>query len=256
LRPRAPSFSETLPKTRGTPAAAAVRPRAAPLPMARRLLHLRSRLQALAPRLVPSRQYMSDMRRSVFLDRLLRSLRSEISSCRAEPAPRPPPSAAPFALDDRPGEQWVRLRRAFGEQQEEEVRVDASMVDGAVAPTRSGVAAEDGGPQDRMHISVHVEVSKPARPDFALKFECSAWPEEMDVERVFPVRRSGPTPEQQYMGRQFRELDEEMQTAVRDYLEQRGVNDELAAFLHTYMENKEQTELVGWLKNIECYLKK
>lgn len=53
-----------------------------------------------------------------------------------------------------------------------------------------------------------------------------------------------------------RELDEEMQTAVRDYLEQRGVNDELAAFLHTYMENKEQTELVGWLKNIECYLKK
>ncbi|XP_044970793.1 uncharacterized protein At2g39795, mitochondrial-like [Hordeum vulgare subsp. vulgare] len=221
--------------------------------MARRLLHLRPRLQALAPRLVPSRPYMADMRRSAFLDRLLRSLRSEISSCRPEPAPQVPPSVAPFAVDDRPGEQYIRLRRAFGE---EEVRVDASMIDGAVAPTRSGVAAEDGGPPARMHISVHVEVTKPARPDFALNFECSAWPEEMDVERVFPVRRTGPAPEQQYIGRQFRELDEEMQTAVRDYLEQRGVNDELAAFLHTYMENKEQTELVGWLKHIECYLKK
>ena len=44
-----------------------------------------------------------------------------------------------------------------------------------------------------------------------------------------------------------RELDEEMQTAVRDYLEERGVNDELAAFLHTDMENKEQTELVALL---------
>ena len=53
-----------------------------------------------------------------------------------------------------------------------------------------------------------------------------------------------------------RELDEEMQSAMRDYLEERGVNDELAAFLHTYMENKEQTELVRWLKNVECYLKK
>ncbi|KAF7011713.1 hypothetical protein CFC21_025996 [Triticum aestivum] len=222
--------------------------------MARRLLHLRPHLPSLAPRLIPSRQYMSDMRRSVFLDRLLRSLRSEISSCRAEPAPPLPPSAAPFTVEDRPGEQYVRLRRALSA--EEEIRVDASMVDGAVAPTRSGVDAQDGGPEARMHISVHVEVTKPARPDFALNFECSAWPEEMDVERVFPVRRSGPAPEQQYMGRQFRELDEEMQTAVRDYLEERGVNDELAAFLHTYMENKEQTELVGWLKNIECYLKK
>jgi len=78
----------------------------------------------------------------------------------------------------------------------------------------------------------------------------------MDVERVFPVRRSVPTPEQQYMGSQFRELDEEMQSAMRDYLEERGVNDELAAFLHTYMENKEQREIVRWLKNVECYLKK
>lgn len=203
---------------------------------------------------------MADMRRSAFLDRLLRSLRSEISSCRPEPAPPLPPSAAPFTVDDRPGEQWIRLRRAFsaaegGGGEEEEVRVDATMVDGAVAPTRSGAVADGGGPP-RMHISVHVEVSKTTRPDMALHFECSAWPEEMDVERVYPVRRGAPAPEQQYMGRQFRELDEEMQGAVRDYLEQRGVNDELAEFLHSYMENKEQTELVRWLRNVECYLKK
>ena len=174
--------------------------------MARRLLHLRPHLVALPPRLLPSRQYMSDMRRSAFLDRLLRSLRSEISSCRAKPAPPLPPSATQFTVDDRPGEQWVRLRRAFSASEggdEEEVKVDATMVDGAVPPTRSGAEAEDGGPP-RMHISVHVEVSKPARPDLALSFDCSAWPEEMDVERVFPVRRSGPTPEQQYMGCQFR----------------------------------------------------
>lgn len=51
------------------------------------------------------------------------------------------------------------------------------------------------------------------------------------------------------------ELDEEMQSAVRDYLEQRGVNDDLAAFLHAYMENKEHTELIRWLKNVEYHVK-
>ncbi|BAF23813.1 uncharacterized protein At2g39795, mitochondrial [Oryza sativa Japonica Group] len=233
--------------------------------MARRLLRLRAHAaglsQRLAPRLLPSRPYISDMRRSAFSDRLLRSLRSEISSRRA---PSPPPSAAPFAVDDRPGEQWIRLRRAFGgddDDEKEEVRVDATMVDGATAPTRSGEVAGAGpddaaGPQLRMHISVNVEVTKAARRDLALTFECSAWPDEMEVERVYPVRRGGPAAAQQYMGRQFSELDDEMQSTVHDYLEHRGVNDELAAFLHSYMENKEQTELVRWFKNVECFIKK
>jgi complement component 1 Q subcomponent-binding protein len=51
------------------------------------------------------------------------------------------------------------------------------------------------------------------------------------------------------------ELDEEMQSAVQDYLERRGVNDDLAAFLHAYMENKEHNELTRWLKNVEYHVK-
>jgi len=52
------------------------------------------------------------------------------------------------------------------------------------------------------------------------------------------------------------ELDEEMQNALRDYLEQRGVTDDLAAFLHAYMAKKEHTEVTRWLKNIERHIKK
>jgi hypothetical protein len=70
---------------------------------------------------------------------------------------------------------------------EEEVRVDATLVDDALPPTRSG--AETGGPP-RFHISVRVEVSKAARPGVLLTFMCSAWPDEMEAERVFPVRAS------------------------------------------------------------------
>ncbi|TVU05713.1 hypothetical protein EJB05_48892, partial [Eragrostis curvula] len=232
----------------------------------RRLLRLRPHLGTLPlpspppPRLLPSRTYISDMRRSAFVDRLLRGLRSEISFLANTTPPAPPAPPAAFSLDERPGEQWIRLNRAFpaaegggGEEGEEEVRVDATLVDGALPPTRSG--AETGGPP-RYHISVRVEVSKAARPGVALTFVCSAWPDEMEVERVFPVRRDGPTPARQYVGREFRELDEEMQTAVREFLEQRGVDDDLAAFLHSYVESKEHSELVRWLKNVEGYIKK
>ncbi|KAL6906252.1 hypothetical protein ACP4OV_003853 [Aristida adscensionis] len=235
--------------------------------LARRLLGLRLRPHPRAapppPRLLPSRAYIADMRRSAFADRLLRALRSEAASLAASAPPPPPPPPAPFSVDDRPGQQWARLRRAFpaapgggaGEEEgeEEEVTVDATLVDGALPPTRSGAGA---GGAPRLHLSVRVVVSKAARPGVALTFECSAWPDEMEVQRVFPVRPGGPAPLQQYVGREFSELDEEMQAAVRDYLEQRGVDDDLAAFLHSYMESKEHSELVRWLKNIEYYIKK
>lgn len=58
------------------------------------------------------------------------------------------------------------------------------------------------------------------------------------------------------MGRVDRELDEELQSAVREFLEQRGVNDDLAEFLHGYMANKDKTEFLRWLSNVESYVKK
>ena len=77
----------------------------------------------------------------------------------------------------------------------------AALVDGALPPSRS--SADTSSPP-RLHISVKVEVSKAARPGVALNFECSAWPDEMEVQRVFPVRRGGSSPVRQYVGRQFR----------------------------------------------------
>ena len=175
------------------------------LALARRLLRLRPHLGTLPlpSHLFGTRTYISDMRRSALVDRLLRSVRSEISSLNNFAPPPSPPPPTPFTVVDRPGEQWARLRRVFpaAEGEEEEVRVDATLVDGALPPSRSGA---DTGGQPRLHISVKVEVSKAARPGVVLTFECSAWPDEMEVRRVFLVRRGGPAPVQQYVGRQFR----------------------------------------------------
>jgi complement component 1 Q subcomponent-binding protein, mitochondrial len=53
-----------------------------------------------------------------------------------------------------------------------------------------------------------------------------------------------------------RDLEEEVKEPVRVYLANRGVDDDMASFLHDYMMNKDKIELIRWLKNIELYVKK
>lgn len=44
--------------------------------------------------------------------------------------------------------------------------------------------------------------------------------------------------------------------SVVAYLEERGVDDELAEFLHEYMVNKDKSELLRWLRIVESYVQK
>lgn len=48
-----------------------------------------------------------------------------------------------------------------------------------------------------------------------------------------------------------RDLNREIQKKLSDYLEARGVNDELSVFLHQYMMNKDRIELIQWLGNVK-----
>ncbi|XP_020242491.1 uncharacterized protein At2g39795, mitochondrial-like [Asparagus officinalis] len=193
------------------------------------------------------------MRRSALRDNLLRILRTEISYAAAD-LPSPPATFSSFSIDARPGENWFRLTRSY---RSETLKIDATTVDGAAPSTRSPSADDSASSGDgRLHISVIVEVSKGEDSDLVLQFVCSAWPDAMDVEKVFTVRKGAAKAAMPFMGPDFGELDEELQRAVRDYLEERGVNDELAEFLHGYVEGKDRGELVRWLKNIEACVKK
>lgn len=54
----------------------------------------------------------------------------------------------------------------------------------------------------------------------------------------------------------YRDLDEELQDALYEFLEARGVNDDLAVFLHDYMMNKDRIELIRWLGNLKSFIEK
>ncbi|KAF8759289.1 hypothetical protein HU200_010327 [Digitaria exilis] len=200
--------------------------------------------------------------RSPLDDRLHRLLRSEITYLAERRPPYPPPrSFKSFAVEDRPGEQWVRLRSRAGAD-EEEVKVEATMFDGAAepipedAPLFRRVESLERGP--RLHLSLIVEVT---RADRVLGFICSAWPDELAVRHVLTLRAGGGGGGASgggggRGGRNFEKLGAEEREAVTKFLEERQVDGELAEFLHGYMANKEKMELLRWLKSIESFLDK
>uniref|UniRef100_A0A0E0INI4 Uncharacterized protein n=1 Tax=Oryza nivara TaxID=4536 RepID=A0A0E0INI4_ORYNI len=206
--------------------------------------------------------------RSPMDDRLLRLLRSEINYISERRPPYPPPKAfKSFGVEDRPGEQWVRLRATRGAQ-DEEVKVDATMFDGAAAPPPDAplfrrVESLERGP--RLHLSLIVEVS---RADRVLGFICSAWHDELVVRHVLTLRDADGSSTSSG-GRDFVygsfcdfalwfmcKLEAKERESVRKFLQEREVDDELAEFLHDYMANKEKMELLRWLKTVESFVEK
>ena len=56
-----------------------------------------------------------------------------------------------------------------------------------------------------------------------------------------------------YHGPPFSNLDEELQESIEVYLESRGVTEELASFISTYSEYKENNEYIQWLENMNKF---
>lgn len=51
-----------------------------------------------------------------------------------------------------------------------------------------------------------------------------------------------------------RELDDDLQNSLYEYLEARGVDDQLAVFLHKYMKNKDKTEFIKWMETVKAFI--
>ncbi|XP_056161947.1 uncharacterized protein At2g39795, mitochondrial-like isoform X1 [Syzygium oleosum] len=209
-------------------------------------------------RRAPSRSYISDMRKSAFEGNILRLLRNEIQ-CELERAPsaKPVDRFGPFTVDDRPGEQWIRLKRKFGGN--EDINIEATMFDGAIPASKT---AGGLGEDVELHISFVVNITKDKGSN-VLEIMCSAWPDSIEINKLL-VRGCQRMPSGLYTGPGFksviisicRELDDELQDALYDFLEERGVDDELAVFMHQYMANKDKTEFIKWMDTVKHFVEK
>ncbi|KAK6912283.1 Mitochondrial glycoprotein [Dillenia turbinata] len=189
-----------------------------------------------------SRSYISEMRKSAFQSNILRLLRNEIEyEIERSPPQQPVPEFGPFMVDNRPGHQWVSLYQKFGEN--EDIKIEVTMFDGSVPVSKPGDDEDE-----KLHISLIVYISK---GECTLEFVCSAWPNSLEIQNIY---MHGQDRVLQPYSPEFKDLDDEMQEALYDYLESRGIDDKLAAFLHDYMLNKDKTEFIRWMETVKSFI--
>lgn len=155
-----------------------------------------------------------------------------------------------FMVEDRPGEQFVTLRGRS--TVDENIKIEATMFDGYATTTRS--EGENKNTNTQLHISLLVDISKGEGGGDMLEFVCSAWPEKLEIQNfyVIPADEQMLTPP--YTGRDFRVLHKTLQTALLEFLNARGVNNDLAVFLHRYVWNKDKLEHIQRLKLLKSFV--
>lgn len=101
-------------------------------------------------------------------------------------------------VQDRPGEQWITMRGKFGDT--EDIKIEATMFDGYEVIPKLG---DDSSSENlRLHISLLVDISK-GDGCSDMEFVCSAWPDGLEVQKVYIFQRDG-IPAKHYIGPDFR----------------------------------------------------
>ncbi|BAT98618.1 uncharacterized protein HKW66_Vig0165000 [Vigna angularis] len=201
------------------------------------------------------RSYISEMRKEAFEGNILRLLRNEIQyELQSSPPPdKPFTKFGSFTVDGRAGERWITLEKRHAD---ENIKLEVTMFDGAVpapTPTKGGGGVINSD-EMQMHITVIVTISK-GEGDGVLQITCSAWPDCVEIKKLLILANENIITEP-YAGPEFTELDDALQDSLYDFLEVRGINDELAVFLHQYMKQKDKTEYVRWMQMVKSFIER
>ncbi|KAD7116792.1 hypothetical protein E3N88_04060 [Mikania micrantha] len=196
-----------------------------------------------------SRGYVSEMRKSAFEDRVRRLIRNDIQyELDRSPLTQLVPKYKSFSIDERPGEQWIRLNKTVGDN--EEIKLEVTMFQVSAPPAKDGGVITNNDLQ--LYISMVIDVFKDEKIG-VLEFVCNVWPDSIEIDKVF-MRDQDEMTGKPYLGPPFNDLDDELQTSLYDFLETRGINDELAVFLHKCMLHKSKNEYIRWMGSIESFV--
>lgn len=100
-----------------------------------------------------------------------------------------------FVVEDLPGQQWITLRGKSAE--DEHIKIEATMFDGSILAPKSG--DDDNEEVVRLHISMLVDIWRGKETD-SMEFVCSAWPDSLEIQKVYIFKRGDNAPPQPYMG--------------------------------------------------------
>ncbi|KAK3282277.1 hypothetical protein CYMTET_9977 [Cymbomonas tetramitiformis] len=177
-------------------------------------------------------------------------LASEISNEKEtfEPSQLKPP--APFKLVEKENDCFMELTRSFGKDETVTIRFLANDQEPhEMTPDEE----EEMEEQDLSAIYFTVEVNKPDSKK-TLTFECVTNGEGIELRAVSLGANEDAGTEDEYTGPDFHELDEKLQENFDKYLEARGVNPELTAFIVEIASDKEQRLYMNWLDSMNKFI--
>jgi complement component 1 Q subcomponent-binding protein len=166
------------------------------------------------------------------------------------------------ALDDeaeyRPNKATINQSGAKGGKFD--VRPEDSIAPADTAEGDEGAIIDDGsGPAYPLHLTI--TITKPNSQALEIR---AVTTENVEIETVtfFPrdslVEAQNPKDAQEarsvYAGPPVGNLDPDLQAMLERYLEERGIDAQLAQFLPTYVDYKEQREYVKWLGDVKTFV--
>nr|CAD1828112.1 unnamed protein product [Ananas comosus var. bracteatus] len=200
---------------------------------------------------------------------LLRSLKEhylEVSKMTPPPVPFSPQSSpsprrvnppSPYTIVkgalDREG---PVLRRPYGD---EEISISVMRL-ANILPAGAEDDDDGGGGGDSIsQLFLHVDVSKPGRKE-SLHFLCGLYPDAVGIHSVCLRPKTGAngvgraSAIAKYQGRVFQELDQKVRDAFHLYIEARGINEKLFAFLQAWLYVKDHRNLMRWFKSVGAFI--
>lgn len=165
-----------------------------------------------------------------------------------EPSQLKPP--APFKLVEKENDCFLELTRSFGKDETVTVRFLANDQEPhEMTPDEE----EEEDQQDLSAVYFTVDVTKP-NSEKTLTFECVTNGESIELRAVSLGLTEDPGTEDEYTGPDFHELDERLQENFDRYLEARGVDQELTAFIVEIASDKEQRLYMNWLDGMNKFI--
>eukprot|EP00775_Hariotina_reticulata_P005272 gene5272-5507_t len=156
---------------------------------------------------------------------------------------------APFILHSTLGDTAVSLTRDFND---EKISIDCSVnMQDSLAGGPLADEDEEDEVDDVNDVNFNVTVTKGSS---ALVFECISDGTYVDIRHVSLEPAEGIDSETAYTGPVFAELDNELQGSFREYLQERGVNEDLGEYLRHLMYDKELQEYCHWLEGVKKFV--
>ncbi|XP_030543965.1 uncharacterized protein At2g39795, mitochondrial-like [Rhodamnia argentea] len=198
----------------------------------------------LSPFLPPSFSYST--KRPSSDENLLRVLDSEIQ-CAEETIDRnrveDAPDGFPFKIEDKPGSATITLSRKY---EGEEIKVEVSCP--------KCVTSDDIQAYSDEKESIPLVISIANGSGQCIKFDCVAYTDNLDIDCLGIKNPENSEDQIAYEGRDFQDLDENLQKAFHKYLAIRGIRASAANFLYGYMINKDSREYLMWLKMLKKFV--